>query len=75
MGRLGRVEQAESQTILHLKMVSSWEEGREEGGGGEKEKKEEGKKEERKRREGGMQKDNVQCREADELEIRQNFLE
>ena len=56
-------------------MVSSWEEGREGGRGGEKEGKEEGKKEEGKRREGGMQEDGIQCREADELEIRQNFLE
>ena len=57
-------------------MISSWEERREGGRGGEKkEGKKEGKKEERKRREGGMQEDGVQCREADGLEIGQNFLE
>lgn len=57
-------------------MLSSWEERREGGRGGEKkEGKKEGKKEERKRREGGMQEDGVQCREADGLEIGQNFLE
>ena len=73
MGRLGRVERAESQTVLPLRWLVLGRK-KEKEGEGEKRRRER-KKEERKRREEGIQKDGVQCREADGLEIRQNFLE
>ena len=70
MGRLGRVERAESQTVLPLRWLVLGRK-KEKEGEGEKRRRERKKEE----RAGGIQKDGVQCREADGLEIRQNFLE